>query len=162
MFLIILVCCLCLADYDLDSGWLGIRVFATTRAKVEKLLEKPVEQNGAEVWYEDSDFRFRMLYSNGPCTRPDTIAGGFNVARDFVLEYEVRPKTLLKLSDVRFKKESYVRYVDTHQLGYVYYYNDELGIRVVTESLSHKGQEVVVAIFFERTLKQSIEFGCSK
>ena len=77
---------------DLETGWRGIKVFETSRSEVEKLLGIPKKEEDGEVRYETDDAYLRFLYSNGPCTSPTTLLGGFNLKKGIVLQYEVRPK----------------------------------------------------------------------
>jgi hypothetical protein len=146
---------------DLEQGWKGIKVFESTRADVEKKLGKPIKDEDGEVRYETEEARFRFLFSDGPCISPQTLLGGFDVKAGVVLQYEVQPKNSLRVDDLEWEKNLYGRAEDTHQLGYVNYYNRRDAIRIVAQKTPLEGPEVVREIYFERTLDQVAKFGCN-
>lgn len=145
---------------DIEGGWLGIKVFETSREEVEKRLGKPTEEDSGLVRYETNDALFRFYYSAEPCSDSETLTGGFNVKKGIVLQYSVVPKNELRIDELDWKAENYNRIEDQHTRNFVHYFNRRDGIDVEASKTGKEKHEIVTTIDFRRTTEQTAKYGC--
>jgi hypothetical protein len=112
------------------AEWNGIRPLHSTRADVERIFG-PNVRACKTLWclYNLKDEIVWIQYAAGPpCGRERESA--WQVPRDTVVEMNVNFKQERLLSELKFDLSKFVKTVDDHLIGWIYYANFADGIRV--------------------------------
>lgn len=154
VFLNLLVSC-----HTIEDGWKGIRPLRTDKATVEKLLGKPEVDDNGYYRYRTGEAFIRINYSSTPCENNKMNRGKFNVPKDTVLDYYVRPLTLTPLSNLKFKKEQYYRDAsgDTNSILLI---SNEYGVMIGIQD--QEGIEYFSGVDFKASKKDAEYFKCSE
>lgn len=108
------------------TGWRDIIPLRSTRAQVEQVLG--VLDRRCQC-YATEDEIVRVSYSRGPCKGDEA---GWNVPADTVLSLHVTLKTPLPFSEMKFRKEDFIKTVDDTVTSH--YGNGEKGLRYAVSS----------------------------
>ncbi|MBC7901225.1 MAG: hypothetical protein H7070_14360 [Saprospiraceae bacterium] len=159
--LLIVLCCITPVlpqNCPIEEGWKRIRLFQTTRAEAEKILETASENvDNVDKGYQIKEGWLHIAFAHSPCSNKGP--GRFTVAENTVLNYRVT-LTGIELSKLNWKKDLYERFEDPHVMNLVHYYNKKDGIRLTADITS--GKEVVVRIYFEGTQETETKFLCKE
>ncbi len=117
--------------HSVESGWKGIKPLETNKATVEKLLgQSEIDDNGYHNYKTDEAY-IQAIYTENPCEdNKFKRRGGYNVAKDTVLEYWVVLKQMVKLSEVKFEREKYYKDTSGDLISHADYDDFEEGIRI--------------------------------
>jgi hypothetical protein len=110
--------------------WRGIAPLRSTRADVEKLLDRPVPESKAldAATYKTASERVFILYSTGLC---DAKPGnGWNVPPGTVISISVYPNTKPKFADLKLDESKHDKARDPEVLFLTYYTNEEEGTSI--------------------------------
>jgi len=119
-----------LAAFVHAAEWNGIRPLHSTRADVERIFG-PNVRACKTLWciYNLKDENVWIQYAAGPpCGQERENA--WQVPRDTVIEMNVRFKQDRPLSELKFDLSKFVKTVDEHLIGWIYYTNFDDGIRI--------------------------------
>lgn len=86
--------------------WKGITPLKTSRTDLERVLGKPVRQDGYSFTYKTDSESVIVYFSKGDCKGSTRRPNGWNVSDDTVLEFTVVPNTGLRLKDLQFEGET--------------------------------------------------------
>ncbi len=118
----------------LAKEWRGIVPLVSTRADVERLLGRPMEQSLPYISFFDlKDESVRVVYSEGRC-KPG-IAGEWDVPPDTVLRIDVTLKKELFLKDIQMDMSKYKKIGHLHIRGQLTYSNADEGASIHTDSI---------------------------
>lgn len=106
------------------AGWRGIIPLHSTRAQVERLIGSPIKPDG--LIYDLATENVFIEYSSGPCKKDKP--GGYNVARDTVVQIRVSSSTPPLFSDLNLDLSRYEKTPDPELPGVLHYSNMEEGI----------------------------------
>ena len=123
-------------------GWRGIVPLRSTRAHVEQKLG--ALDIRCQCYLTETEM-VRVKYSRGHCAGH---LAGWDVPTDTVLSFEITPKKPLLFSEIRLKKQDFVRTVDDTLT--TYYGNGEKGLRYSVSSLG-----TVVSIWYGPSVKDN-------
>lgn len=144
----------------IEKGWKGIEPLKTDKATVNKLLGTPkVDDNGYHSYTSDETF-IQVNYSTAPCQDNQYNRGKYIVVKDTVLDYIVNIKKVVKLSEIKFKREKYKKDTSGDVLDIADYINEEDG--VVIGIYIQEGTEYVGAIRFRPSKQNAEAFKCSE
>jgi hypothetical protein len=144
------------------KGWRGILPLHSTRADVEKLLGRPSSEPPAgncACFYDLADQTVIFLYANGVCEQPeqgDGKVGGWNVARDTVVEISIHFKRPRKLSEFKIEETRYQKTPDPEMSALTYYTDAGEGITLGVAG----GIEVLSITYFHSSKDQNLR--CAK
>jgi hypothetical protein len=145
---------------SIENGWKGIKPLKTDKASVDKLLGTPeIDTDGFQGYTKDNIY-VRINYSSTPCINTYFGRGEYNIAKDTVLNYEVVIKRVMKISELEFNHEKYLKDTSGDLANFVSYIDSEDGI-IITVYVQ-EGTEYVKTISFSPTKQDSETFKCSK
>jgi hypothetical protein len=143
----------------IEDGWKGIKPLRTDKKSVEKLLGKPEIDNNGYHGYRTEEAFIRVNYSTLPCQDNQYKRGEYNIPKDTVLNYSVRPQKLTLLSNLNFKKEQY--YKDTSgDANSVRLINNEEGITISVQD--QEKTEYFSGVDFRPSKDDAEKFKCDK
>jgi hypothetical protein len=159
MLISILIISFFISCNSIENGWKGIQPLNTDKNSVNNILGTPkIDQNNF-FEYETTEAFIRINYSSGSCIKDYYGRGSYIIARDHVIDYTVRFKKLIKVSDFEFDKDKYSRSEDD-TANFAYYTYVDSGI--VLHILIKDGTEYVSKIDFMPTKSQRETFKCKE
>jgi len=84
--------------------------------------------NGSQITYETDDALVHITYSTAPCS--DIGRGAYKVSENTIVNYQVVIKKNVKISELKWKKNSYKRIDDPEILLLVDYVNTQDGVTI--------------------------------
>ncbi|MEQ1646780.1 MAG: hypothetical protein ABL959_25220 [Pyrinomonadaceae bacterium] len=143
-----------------EKGWCGVRPLSTTRSEVEKRFGKPTIDDNDYHTYITSDARIQVNYSVALCSENRYGRGEFNVPKDTVLGYYVRPNDTLG-SKLLFDKDNFQEDKSGHDLRFRVFDSKELGLRIWVY-VDYLKNERVSSLHYTPTEKDQLQKSCPK
>lgn len=142
----------------IEKGWKGIKPLQTNKATVDKLLGTPeINDNGYQNYKTDDAF-VQVNYSTAPCEENQYKRGEYNIAQNTVLDYTVRLKERILLSEFNFKRDDYTKDTSGCLLSSADYRNEDNSISIGV--YIQEGTEYVTDIRFRESNKNIEAFKC--
>ena len=118
------------------AEWNGIRPLHSTRSDVERIFG-PNVRPCKTLWciYNLKEETVWIQYASGPPCGHE-VENAWKVPRDTVVEMNVRFKQERPLSELKFDLSKFVRTVDNHVIGWIYYTNRREGIEIEGNQLT--------------------------
>ena len=144
----------------IENGWKGIKALKTDKATVYKLLGKPEIDDNGYAGYSTDDAFIEVNFSTAPCENDQYERGKYKVPKETALDYTVRLKKKIKLSEFRYNQEKYEKDTSGDLKSSADYYNpnDEITIGVYIQ----EGTEYVTDIHFGINKKDAELFKCEE
>lgn len=142
----------------IEDGWKGIRPLHSDRSAVEKVLGKAKIAEDGDYVYLTDDAVIRVNYSNAPCQAADYGRGKYKVAEGTVLDYVVNFRNDMRLRDLSFQRDKYIRDTSGDVINFVSYVNLLGG---VTASVTvEENVEFVTSLRYRATKVDESKFLC--
>jgi hypothetical protein len=147
---------------SIEKGWKGIKPLNTTKLSVNKLLGVPEVDDNEYYGYASDEAFVQVNYSTAPCQDNQYKRGKFNVSKDTVLGYDVHIKQRVKLSEIKFNREKYIKDTSGDVANNALYINEEDGvwIGVWTGISQQENDEYIGTIYFKPSKKNAEKFKC--
>lgn len=133
--LLFYVCLLLCAARARAKEWEGIVPLHSTRADVERLLGKPVDEGNNISTYRMKDDVVIVFYATGePCER-GTIQSGWMVPRDTVVQIIINTPNWFPFSTLKIDRSKYKETTGWHVPNTSYFTDDEEGVMYVVQTV---------------------------
>lgn len=124
--------CTSKVNFEIESGWKGIKTLETNKIEVEKILGKPADSSDYASNYVTEEANIRIEYSSEPCRKAESGRGDYNVPKDTVFAYEVYLYKALKLADFKYDRSRFRQSAEgIEQINF--FENENDGIFFLTE-----------------------------
>jgi hypothetical protein len=142
----------------IENGWKEIKPLKTSKAAVEKILGHAEPDQSGYFGYQPGDEVFvQVNYSTEPCQADSVGRGKYAVPKDTVLGYNVRFRKSINLSDLKYRRQDYVRQTDPHSEGQFVLINRNGGVMITGET---NGSDLVNVIYFTPSTADKEKFKC--
>jgi hypothetical protein len=142
----------------IENGWKEIKPLKTSKAAVEKILGHVEPDQYGYFGYQLGDEVFVQInYTTKPCQASSVGRGDYAVPKDTVLRYDVRFRKPIKLSDLKYRRQDYVRQTDAHSEGQFVLINRNGGVMITGET---NGSDLVNVIYFTPSTDDKEKFKC--
>ena len=138
MNIILIVMSVVLSGHLSNDTWMDkIIPLRSNRADVEKILGKPKETHCTNCTYETEADLITVRYAINKC---EGFLSGWNVPKDNVLSFTIRPKKFVTMKDISFQTGGLIvtgehdgsrRYLDT-QTGLKYVFGPQANLQSIT------------------------------
>ncbi len=143
---------------SIEDGWQGVKPLTTNKTAVDKLWGTPKINDNGFYGYTTENAFIQVNYSIAHCEGNKYEGDEYNVAKNTVLNYTVYFKKKIKLSDLEFEREKYIKETAEHLTGVSYYISENEGVRISVQS--QEGVEYIDAIGFKPNQKNAGLFKC--
>lgn len=145
MFFIVLGFCFSILNISVDDIWKQIIPLKTTKKEVEKKLGKGKDMLDNTFQYKHKGYFYYINFSEGQCR--ERYQPKWNVEKEVVTYFVMSLNKPILLIKTPYNLKTFIKVKGADDMsGYYIYFNDEIGLRLETQTINHSKEEFLTGI----------------